>query len=223
MMQGLFGAGWFTGSAMRRLAAGYVERSGFWSGSDRGQEAVTEGLVAGTLVATEMGWQRAEDLRPGDRVVTFDNGLQPLRTVGRGRLVSRGRELPRSAQPLAVPARALGNRRAMVLLPGQAVLIESDAAEARYGDPFTLIAAAALDGHRGIARQAPGAETEVVWLEFDSDEIVYAEGMVLAHCPRRQPVLVATVDELIHAGRRNAYRLLPPMQGRALVAELATA
>lgn len=219
-MQGLFGTGWFTGKAMGRLAAGYAERSGFWSGSDAA-EAVTEGLVAGTLVATEMGWQRAEALRPGDRVVTFDNGLQPLRGLGHGRLMSPRRGLPQAARPLVVPARALGNRREMVLLPGQSVLIESDAAEARYGDPFTLVPAAALEGHRGIARTEIAGEVEVVWLEFDGDEIVYAEGMVLAHCPRRQPELVATVDELIQAGRRHAYRLLPPLQGRALVAELA--
>lgn len=222
-MQGLFGAGWFSGKATGRPTAGYVERSGFWSGAEPSEETVSEGLVAGTLVATEMGWQRVETLRPGDRVVTFDNGLQPLRGLGRGRLVSRGRGLPRGAQPLSVPARALGNRREMVLLPGQTVLIESDAAEARYGDPFTLVPAAALEGHRGIARTQVAAETEVVWLDFDGDEIVYAEGMVLAHCPRRQTVLVATVDELIEAGRRSAYRLLPPLQGRALVAELAAA
>lgn len=210
-MQGLFGTGWSAGKAMSRLTRAYVERGGLWSGSGPAAAPDADGLLAGTLVATEAGWQRAEDLHPGDRVVTFDNGMQPLRGIARERI---------RAPQMAVPGRALGNRREMALLPGQMILIESDAAEARYGDPFTLVPSAALEGHRGITRTARGDEGEMVWLEFDSDEIVYAEGTVLAHCPRRRPEIVATVDELIHSGRANPYRLLPPAQGRALIAAM---
>ena len=208
---------------VRRLAA-YVERSGFWAGADPlAREAaarLAEGLPATTLIATGQGWVVAADLRPGDRIVTFDNGLQRLRAVGAGQLRIAPPDLPRSACPLRVPAGALGNRRALTLLPGQSVLIDSDAAEALYGDPFALVPAGALDGWRGIARVEPAAEVEVVFLEFDGEEIVYAEGMALIHCPRRNPLIVAAPDGLIAAASAGHYRALPLAQGRALIAAM---
>lgn len=223
MMQGLFGTEWLSGAFGARRVSGHAERAGTWSGQAVAAEPVTEGLVAGTLVATEMGWQPVESLSPGDRVVTFDNGMQPLRALGRGKLYNGRGPLPQEAQPMVVPARALGNRREMLLLAGQSVLIESDIGEARYGDPFTLVQATALEGWRGIKRAALPATAEVYWLEFEGDEIVYTEGTVLAHCPRRQAEIVATVDELIATGRRHAYMTLPPAQSRALIAEIRAA
>lgn len=228
MFKGLMGTGWLTGGDRDRRTKAYVERSDFWSGTARaatdlaGDDVapITDGLIAGTLVATDTGWKRVEDLRAGDLVVTFDNGMQAVRSTSRARLSSRRTGLPRSARPVRVPEMALGNRRAMVLLPGQAVLIESDRAEELYGDPFTLVTAEALDGHNGIARIQPDDEMDVILLEFDRDEIIYAEGTVLAHCPRRQAQMVTTPDELIEAGTPWAYMLLPPAQGRALVAAM---
>lgn len=227
MFKALIGSGATGGN--RRFSA-FIERSDFWAGATAsddlavdGAGRVAEGLFAGTLVATEQGWVAASELRPGNRVVTFDTGLQTLRAVGRGRLSSPARDLPRAACPLSVPAGALGNRRPMLLLPGQSVLIESDAAEELYGDPFALVPASALEGWKGIARVAPEAEIEVVFPEFDGDEIVYAEGMALVHCARQNPMIVATAEELIAAGSGGHYHALPPAQGRALIAAMSAA
>lgn len=218
MFKALMGSGW--SNSGRRFAA-YLDRSDFWTGAapaDLATAALTEGLAADTLIATETGWQRAADLQPGDRIVTFDNGLQPLRRAIRGRIAEPGIDLPIAAQPLGVPAGALGNRRPMVLLSGQSVLIESDRAEDLYGDPFALIPAAALEGWKGIARLPESAEVEVVFLEFDADQIVYAEGMALIHCARQTPHMVTTPEELIEAGTASPYRTLPTPQGRAVLA-----
>jgi len=220
-MGGLFGAG-------QRPMAAFVERSNAWAGAavtfdadPDGARAGADGLIAGTRIATDRGWQDVADLRAGDRIVTFDHGLQPVRAVGRGTVTSVA-HLPRAARPLHVPPGALGNRRALTLLPGQTVLIESDRAEALYGDPFVLVPAAALEGWNGIARVQPQAETEVVFLEFDGDEIVYAEGMALVHCGRRAPRMVATAEDLMRVGAPLAYVQLPTVQGRALVAAMGT-
>lgn len=209
---------------MRRLAA-FVERSGFWSGADpvaaEASARLAGGVHAATLIATDHGWVAAAELRPGDRVVTFDNGLQRLCAVGAGLLRSPGSGLPHGARPLLVPAGALGNRRPLTLLPGQSVLVGSAAAEALFGDPFALVPAAALEGWRGIARIDAAAPVEVRFLDFDRDEIVYAEGMALIHCPRQTPVIVASPDAPIAAGSAGHYRTLPPAQGRALIAAMA--
>lgn len=208
MFKALMGLGWSNGG---RWYAAYLDRADVWTGAAPADEAPpNEGFAADTLVATETGWQRAADLHPGDRIVTFDNGLQPLRRVLRGRMDA--------AQPFAVPAGALGNRRPMLLLPGQSVLIETDRAEELYGDPFALIPAAALEGWKGIARLPAETEVEVVFLEFDGDEVVYAEGMALIRCARQTPKMVTTPEELMQVGAVSPYRVLPPSQGRAVLA-----
>lgn len=224
MFKGLMGSSWLGGGFDTRRMATLVDRADFWTGTAIRTEAdvdpaapARDGLIAGTMVATERGWQRVEDLQPGDLVVTFDHGLRPVRALSRATLSTRTGTLPRAAQPLTVPAGALGNRRALTLMPGQAVLIESDRAEDLYGDPFVLVPAAALDGWKGIARTQPQPEATVIFLEFDGDEIVYAEGMALVQCGRRQPALVSTADELMAAGQPGSYPVLTPGLGRALI------
>ena len=175
----------------RRIAHSFADRGDSWpaafaaaatnSGHLPGQ-TIGEGLIAGTLVATELGWQPVEDLQPGDRVVTFDSGMRPLKAVNKSVLHSAAEAAPRQVWPMQVPAGALGNRTAMALLPGQPVLIESDAAEALYGDAFPMVPAGVLEGHNGITRTPPAKECVIVALEFDEDEVVYANGMLLVHC-----------------------------------------
>jgi hypothetical protein len=181
--------------------------------------AISEGLLAGTLVATELGWHPAEDLQPGDRVVTFDNGMRPVRRVEVSTLWTTEHHAPRATWPLLVPAGVLGNRSAITLLPEQAVLIESDEGEDMFGDPFSLVAAGALNGFKGIERIPPMREMKIVTLVFDQDEVVYANGTLLVHCPKPATQRVGSAEALINAGN-NRYQRLPRAQSAALVRAL---
>lgn len=178
---------------------------------------LAEGMLASTLVATEMGWLPASDLRPGDRVVSFDNGMVVLRDAAVSRLSTGGGHLPRAYWPLLVPEQALGNRREMLLLPEQNVLIESDEGEDLFGDPFLLVAASALDGYKGITRVAPAPEMKIVSLRFDDEQVVYANGMVLMHCPTPVHVGLVSPDELIARGHAARYQHLPRAQSTMLM------
>jgi len=179
-----------------RVSFSFSDRSNLWpdalaeaaplSHARQAPPALAEGLIAGTLVATDLGWQPVEDLHPGDRVVTFDNGLRPLKAVRTSTLYTAADRAPRSLWPMAVPAGALGNRQALHLLPGQNVLIESDAAETLFGQPFLMVAAGSLSGFRGLAPAVPAPVLPVVALEFADDEVVYASGTLLVHCPAPQ-------------------------------------
>jgi len=172
------------------------------------------GLVAGTLVATAMGWRPAESIVEGDLVLTFDHGLQPVRAVARDRQWAEAGAVPRAVWPLVVPAGALGNSAPMTLMPEQAVMLESDSAELLYGDPFALIEAARLDGVRGIERAYPTEARDVVALYFDQSEIVYAQGGALAFCPSRHDTNIGgLLDELHETG----YRTLPSDEANMLV------
>ena len=145
---------------------------------------LTEGLFTGTQLATAIGWRPVEAITVGDRVLTFDAGLRPVTAVRRAPMLAGEDDLcPRRHWPLQVPAWATGNRDPLLLAPEQVVLIESDRAEELYGDPFTLIPAAALAGWRGIAPVRPRRDCELVTLGFSSPQIVYGNGAILFHCP----------------------------------------
>jgi hypothetical protein len=193
-----------------------------WSAQDAGgafgrqRQAGGTGLAAATRLATDRGWRQAAELVPGDRVVTFDSGLQPLRSVCR-----RVLDVPQGADGplLRLPEGAAGNRDALVVAAGQGVMLESDLAEAAYGDPFALVAADALRPLPGVAELRPETPFPVVDLAFADDEIVFAEGQALVLCRRAGE----------GAGARPAgpepeperYAMLGAEAARVLVAALA--
>ncbi|WP_415921668.1 Hint domain-containing protein [Tateyamaria sp. SN6-1] len=167
------------------------------SGAVDGGLFVSRGLMAGTRIGTAMGWRAVEALAPGDMVLTFDRGLQPLLEVRRETLWMSDAAMGDTALVL-VPAGAMGNTVDVTLLPDQGVLIESEAACDANGDPFAVLKAKALDGFRGITRTAPFPQMEVITLVFATDEVVYAEGGILLHCPR--PVVHPAELGQVHGG-----------------------
>lgn len=179
---------------------------------------LAEGMVAGTHIATSMGWRPVEAIAVGDMVMTFDHGLRPVMAVHRSQLFAGRNACPRHMMPLAVPEGALGNASAMLLLPEQNVLVESDLAESVFGDPFALIPAAALEGYRGIGRITPHQRVEIVVLQFAEDEVVYANGTGLIHCSSVHGTSLASMMD-----DDSPYSVLPMDMARAIVAQMIEA
>ena len=173
---------------------------------DGGATGVMTGIVAGTRVATSMGWREAGALQKGDLVLTFDGGLQTVMGVTRSPLWSGAGHCPAHFWPLLVPAGAIDNAKPMLVLPRQGVMLESDLAENVLGDPFALIPAAALDGVRGIERIYPNDPIEVISLRFATDQVIFAEQGTLLFCPAGGDLL-----KLALQGSREfcPYRMLP--------------
>lgn len=161
-----------------------------------------QGIMAGTRIASAIGWRPVEALAEGDMVLTFDHGMQAVRAVRR-RVVWAADSTP-DLWPLDVPPGALGNRNPMVLMPGQSVVIESDLAEDSFGDPFVLIPAEVLEGYRGIARLRPADRIEVVTLTFDRDEVVFANSGAMFLCGQGADL----IEDMI-AERHPGYTVLP--------------
>ena len=181
---------------------------------------MTVGLVLGTLVGTQGGWRPVETLREGDKVMTFDSGLQAICETKHGLLCSPPMACPEPLWPLSVPRGVLGNDHAMTLLPEQPMLLESDAAEDIYGDPFILVPGAALEGWLGIQRVLPADPVEVVALGFEKDQIIYVNGSALAFCPSHVPGTVLTLDALTgESDARSDYTVLSPFEARAVLGD----
>lgn len=175
----------------------------------------SEGILAGTQVAVGETWHAVETLKVGDMVTTFDHGPQPLKNIRRMPLWTGAGTCPLGAMPLAVPEGAMGNAQTLLLLPDQGVLVESDLADAIFDDPFALIPAAALEGFRGIERVTPHQRLDVYRLEFEGEELVYANGTGMIHCPASG---MDDVTRLLMIGEEEPlYRMLPLDIARRLV------
>lgn len=172
--------GWMMRERARILAEAYAADVGL-------------GILAGTRVATSVGWRAVEALKAGDRVLTFANKMQPVDWVER-RIVWCGRNAEEVAWPLLVPSGALGNREEMFLMPAQGIVIDCDLAEQVFGSPYVLVPATALVGHFGIARERPEQAIEVVRLGFAGEEIVFANSGAMFHCGPRADILAEPSD-----------------------------
>ncbi|MBN2761396.1 MAG: Hint domain-containing protein [Rhodobacteraceae bacterium] len=143
--------------------------------------ALAEGLMTGTLVATERGWRAVETLRPSESVLTFDNGMRKLASCASAP-INRDPRSGNAAWGLMVPTGALGNRSAMTLLPSQLVLLGCDYAQRHFGTPCVLVPAALLEGFKGIARCGLGVAPRSYMLAFADAEVVHANGSALVAC-----------------------------------------
>ena len=142
-------------------------------------EALREdGLLPGSLIATDAGWKPVETIQPGEMVLTFDNGLQ--RVVQTHQIVVPRASIPaHKAFKMVVPMGALGNRREMHLLPCQEVIVESDLAETAYGDPFVMIQALMLEGFFGIHRAPIEGDLRIHMITFAAEQAIYIAGATL--------------------------------------------
>lgn len=179
----------------------------------------TKGLTVGSKIATTQGWRPVETLTAGDAVMTFDNGVQRITAVTR--MIQPASDIaPEISAPVIVPALALGNMDDMVLLPEQEIMIESDAAETLYGDPFALVRAKDLIGYRGISQDAGARPAEVITLHFAGDEILYMDGGAMTFCAADVPG-TPTLDFLKNPYIPAPYTIFKGREARKLVAAMS--
>jgi len=94
------------------------------------------GLAAGTNVRTPCGLRHVENLRPGDLVVTRNDGLQPLRMIWKQTICGNEVAADPSLAPVVIPPRAIGPMMPqaelrvaashMLLIPGYRIEGQSD-------------------------------------------------------------------------------------------------
>ncbi|MEM1431269.1 MAG: Hint domain-containing protein [Pseudomonadota bacterium] len=182
----------------------------------RAESAGARGIVAGTRIATNEGWRRAETICAGEAVMTFDNGPKPVRSVSR-RLCPGPSAGKAVAQPLVVLAPGVaGNGSTLMLLPGQPILLESDIAERLYGDPFALLPATAMSELPDVSSMLSETPVGAVSLIFDDEQIVYADGQALLHCEGARTASPATLDDAVF-GPATPYPVLPLAEARWLL------
>ncbi len=84
------------------------------------------GLAGTASVRTPCGERRIENVRPGDLIVTRDNGLQPVRMVWTRTLSATDIAADPSLAPVRLKRRAIGPmmpRRDLIVAPGHRILV----------------------------------------------------------------------------------------------------
>ncbi|WP_434618190.1 Hint domain-containing protein [Tabrizicola sp. M-4] len=139
---------------------------------------LVDGLPASQVLATADGWVEAGDLEPGDGVLTYENGVLPLRAVNRS---AQAAWVPPVFWPVHLPSGIMGNAHPVELLPAQMVMLECDLAEDYFGEPCVMVPSLALVGWNG-AKRLPPREVELVHLHFDHPQVVFAGPSLLLGC-----------------------------------------
>lgn len=135
-------------------------------------------FTAGCRIATPRGEVPVETLRPGDRVVTRDNGLQELRWIGGRSLTWQELAAAPHLRPIRITQGSLGQglpERDMLVSPNHRMLVASSRSALYFAEAEVLVAAKHLVDHRAIRPVEPFAVT-YVHLLFDRHEVVLADG-----------------------------------------------
>lgn len=128
-------------------------------------------FTPGTLISTVHGPRLVEDLRPGDLIVTRDNGPQPLRWIGQKTVAATGVNAPiRLHQSLLQGATA-----PLLVSPQHRMLWTGSRAQMLFGDNEVLVAAHHLLSNPG-AQRIEGGDVTYMHLMLDQHEVIYANG-----------------------------------------------
>ena len=137
-------------------------------------------FVPGTLIATPDGQRPVETIRPGDRVLTRDNGPQTVlwqasRRVSAGRLIATP-----ALRPIRIRAGQFGQGRPepdLMLSPDHRLLVGGSAATELFATDEVLVTARDLVGLPGITRDDRPLPVEYIHLMLDGHQVIAANGL----------------------------------------------
>ncbi|MFT6606008.1 MAG: Ca2+-binding RTX toxin-like protein [Halocynthiibacter sp.] len=129
-------------------------------------------FARGTRILTPRGPVAIEALRPGDMVLTRDNGLQPIRWINSRRVAATG-----DFAPVHIAANTMGNDSDLIVSPQHRMLLKGHRPELLFGQREVLAAAKHLVNGTTI-NTIEGGLVEYFHMMFDQHELIFAEGAI---------------------------------------------
>jgi len=163
-------------------------------------------FTRGTHITLGSGAQvPVERLAVGDRVLTRDDGPQPIRWIGQTTLRASG-----ALAPVVIAKGVLHNENDLVVSPDHRIFVYQRQDRVGAGRAEVLVKARHLINGTTVF-QRDGGFVEYFQLLFDDHQIIYAEGIAaesLLIDPRTRPALPAEATVTGHAPRRHqAYEV----------------
>lgn len=137
-------------------------------------------FTPGTLIETEAGPRRVESLRPGERVLTKDNGPQDVLWTGARRMSGARLFAMPKLRPVRIHAHAFDvdqPRESFLVSPEHRMLIKGKRVEELFNEPEVLVSAKALIDTRIAEIDLNVREVTYVHLLLPRHEILWANGM----------------------------------------------
>jgi hypothetical protein len=133
-----------------------------------------------TLIDTPTGQRPIGDLEEGDRVLTRDDGPQPVTWIGRRRISGARLYAMPSLRPVRIRAGAMGPEVPggdLLVSPDHRVLVTGARAQALFGTGEVLVAARDLVDDRHVRIDHRLREITYVHLMLDRHQVVTANGL----------------------------------------------
>ena len=152
--------------------------------NDQQPTPLTQNLcfTPGALIQTADGPVAVEKLSPGTLVLTRDDGLQPVRWIGRSTLDRKRLATSPHLRPIRLEPGALAPglpARALVLSPHHRVMVRGPIAVRMFDSAEVLAAVKDLTACPGIAPAVEVTSIDYIHLMFDRHQLILAEGAVV--------------------------------------------
>lgn len=137
-------------------------------------------FAAGTLIDCESGQKRVEDIWPGDKVQTKDDGLQEVLWTGSKRMSGARLYAMPELRPIRIAAGALGLDRPqpdLLVSPQHRVLVQGKQAELLFNTPEVLVAAEDLVNDDTVLVDYEIREISYYHVMTERHQVVFANGV----------------------------------------------
>lgn len=191
-------------------------------------------FCAGTEIMTPTGPVLVEDLRPGDMVLTQDNGPQPIRWAGCSLRTHRDLLARPDHAPIRIGRGALGPdmpARDLYLSPQHRVLLQGWSVELAIGESEAFCPAKALIGQPGIEQMPATGDVLYYHIMFEHHEVIDSNGLQTESfllgdtiCDGMDPAYVEEINSLfpnmLSAANRPHIKPARPIMKRHEVAAM---
>lgn len=141
------------------------------------------GIVEGTYVHVESGWQPVETLDHLDRWAVLSGGYRPATRLSSHEVWQDTRDCPSVARPLIVPQGALGNDEHLWMQQDTRVILQSAPFSDLVGTTHVSLRAGDLIGERGIElADTPPTRAFIYRVFFDEIDAVQIAGGLWQMC-----------------------------------------
>lgn len=170
-------------------------------------------FTRGTRILTPAGERVVEELIVGDRIVTRDHGVQPIRWIGATHLPAAALAARPDLRPVRIEAGALGPEtpaRDLSLSRQHRVLVRDWRADLLFGSPDGVLTPAfTLINDTNVRVDDGGADgVEYFHIAFDTHEVIYSEGL---ETESFHPA-ADTVSVLTEPQRNELYAIFPALE-----------
>lgn len=176
----------------------YIKTGGNNTGTSSYASFVTC-FAEGTLIETAGGMRPVESIRPGDLVVTRDNGLQTVRWSSSREVDGVG-----AFAPVVFAPGAIGNLHELSVSQEHRMVVENAMSDLLFGEAEVLIAAKHLCGLPGVAIR-PQPRITYFHIMFDQHQVVRSNG-----CWSESFFLADNAVAALEAGARHELGSLFP-------------